>query len=300
MPISIRLKSTRQKGVLALVTLSFAFGLIAITIRYLGSYFELYQQLYLSAATAFLISLVIFPKTLTVKKLASVPKMDWLIILSRIICGYIIGGFLYREAVFIAKISNVTFIQALPFAAVFGWLFFKEQLTLKKLALLLVAYVGVVLIAVTDYSNVVSFGRGKLFSLVSGAFFSMSYVLRKWQSDVLMDTEITQIILVFASLFLLAASMLRGEGLPTIPTEPLLLVCLFLTGAFNAINIFLINYGFKHVKATVASNILTLEALFAMLLAIIFYSEVPNVKELVGGLFILFGAVAMNYVDKKE
>ena len=64
------------------------------------------------------------------------------------------------------------------------------------------------------------------------------------------------------------------------------------------LNIYLINYGFRHVHAVLASNILTLESVFALVLAIIFYRESPNLKELVGGIIIIASAIGMNRVEK--
>ena len=275
--------SKHAKGVVALIVLAFGFGVIAITARYLSSYYTLFQQLYLSVGLAFIVSLFIFPRSLSIKRLKKLPKRDWYVILFRVIIGYALAASLYRQALILTKISNVTFIQSIPFAGVFGWILFKEKFSFTKLLLLLVAYFGVVLIAVKDYSSLNSIGLGEIFSLISAALFALSYLSRKWQSDILTNMEITQVILLVGTVILLAISLLKGEGLPSFSFNLLLFLSLFFTGLFNAINIFLINYGFRNVKAVLASNILTLESVFALILAIIFYQEFPNVKELIGG-----------------
>jgi len=93
---------------------------------------------------------------------------------------------------------------------------------------------------------------------------------------------------------LLVASLALGEGRPVFNWQLILLFSLFFTALFNAINIFLINYGFRHVKAVLASNILTLESIFALVLAFIFYKELPNLKELFGGTLIIGSVIQMN------
>ncbi len=289
-----------RKGVASLVLLAFGFGMIAITARYLSSYYTLYQQLYLSLAVAFVISLFIFPKTLTFSKLKTVPQKDWMVMLFRVIIGYVIGAALYRESLTLTKISNVTFIQSIPFAGIFGFILFKEKFTSKKALFLVVAYLGVLLIAVKDFSSIFSFGKGEIFSFISSAFFALSYVSRKWMSDFLNDKEIAQLLLLIGTVILFAVSLIKGESLPSFNWHLLLLLSLFFTGLFNAINIFLINYGFKNVKAVLASNILTLESIFALILAIIFYREFPSIKELVGGALIIGSVIQMNRLEEKK
>src|SRR3972149_2679886 len=286
--------SKRSKGILALILLAFGFGAIAITVRYLSDFYTLYQQLYLTIGAAFIISLFIFPKTLNPQRLKKIPSKDWGIMVFRIVIGYLIGASLYRTALTLTKISNVTFIQSIPFAALFGWLIFKEKFTLPKFLLVALAYVGVIIISIKDLSTPLSFGRGELLSLISSAAFSLSYVSRKWQSDYLNDKEISQILLFVGTLVLFMASFLRGEGLPQISWQAVALLSIFLTGLFNAINIFLINFGFNNVKVVLASNILTLESIFALILAFIFYKELPTLRELFGGILIVGSVIQMN------
>jgi drug/metabolite transporter (DMT)-like permease len=49
-----------------------------------------------------------------------------------------------------------------------------------------------------------------------------------------------------------------------------------------------------------ASNILTLESVFALILAFIFYKELPTMKELIGGIIILGSVIGMNQLKEKE
>ena len=286
--------SKQSKGVGALVLLAFGFGVIAITARYLSYYYTLFQQLYLSVAIAFVVSLFIFPRTLSLRKIKSIPRRDWKIMFFRVVIGYLLGASLYRQALILTKISNVTFIQSIPFAGVFGFILFKEKFTLQKAMLLAVAYAGVLLIAVKDYSSIFSFGKGELFSFISSALFALSYVSRKWQTNFLNDKVITQVILFIGTIVLLITSLAAGEGYPTLSWQAILFLSLFFTGLFKAINIFLINYGFRNVKAVLASNILTLEAIFAVILAFIFYRKLPTLKELFGGTLIIGSVIQMN------
>jgi drug/metabolite transporter (DMT)-like permease len=240
--------TNHQKGILSLILLAFGFGAIAITARYLSFYYTLYQQLYVTIGVGFLVSLIIFPKTLSFERLKKIQRKEWVVMVFRVIVGYVLAGSLYRESITLTKISNVTFIQSIPIAGILGWILFKEKFTYKKLFFLAIAYVGVLLIAVKDFSSVLTFGRGELLSLISTLFFALSYVSRKWQTDLLTDKEIAQILLGLGTFILFLISLVKGEGMPVWNWEFALLLSLFFTGFFNAINIFFINYGFNNVR----------------------------------------------------
>jgi len=287
-----------SKGVIALVMLAFGFGLTAIITRYMSEYLTVFQQLTVALGSAFLFSMVIFPRSITLHRLRKISRRDWGILLFRVCIGYLLATSLYRASITLTKISNVTFIQSIPFAAIYGWVLFKEKFTIKKFLLLMIALGGVVLISIQDYSSLLSFGKGEIFSFISSALFALSFVSRKWQTDFLNDKEVAQILLFLGTIALVIITVIRGELLPPVDWQWLLIVSVVLTGFFNAINIYLINYGFRHVKAVLASNILTLESVFALILAFIFYRELPTLKEFLGGVLIIGSVVQMNRLEE--
>jgi drug/metabolite transporter (DMT)-like permease len=293
-------KAEQSKGVLALIFCTLGFAGIAISSRFLSYYTTLFQQLYLSVGLGFLFSFFLFPQTLSFKKIKNIPLKDILIILFRVVIGYLLAGSLYRQAIVLTKISNVTFIQSIPFTAFFGWLLFKEKFSFKKLFLILTAWFGVSLIALKSFSGILSIGTGEVFSFVSAFLFSLSYVSRKWQTDYLNDKEITQILLFIAFIVFLLISLINQESLPSLSLNFVFLSALLFTGLFNTINIYFLNFGFKHVQAVLASNILTLEAVFSLLPAFLFFKEFPSPKELLGGIIILLSVYVINRISKKD
>ncbi|MEK7522472.1 MAG: EamA family transporter, partial [Patescibacteria group bacterium] len=68
-------------------------------------------------------------------------------------------------------------------------------------------------------------------------------------------------------------------------------------GVFNVGNLFLTNYGLERVEAVLASNLFALELIFALLIGFLFYRELPNLKEIFGGVLILFSVVQMNKLE---
>lgn len=284
-----------------MVLLALGFALIAIFGRFLGKDFTPLQQLYLATGVGFALSILIFPKKITPSKLRNIPQKDWLIMAFRVLIGYVVAGSLFRASLVLTKIGNVAFIQSIPFTAILGVILFGELLTLSKVLYLLSAFIGVVLISINDYATLLSFGRGELYSLISALLFSLSYVSRKWQTNYLNDYEIAQILLGLGGVVLFLSSLILGENIPPLSAwTSVVITGVTITGFLNAINLIFINYGFKRVDNVTASNLLTLEGIFALALAYILFHEFPNPKELLGGFFVILGVIGMNRAAKSS
>lgn len=293
-------KTDKEKGILALVVLALVFASMGLFARYLATSFSTYQQVYLRLIAAFILSSLTFRNQIDWQKFKKVSKKDWGVILLRAISYSLFGIALFTQAIIITKYSNVSFIGSLPMTAVLGFILIGETFTWKKAFWVLIAFLGVMLISVKDYSHLLTWGHGEVLTLISTVFFSLSYVARKWQSDFLNNKELTVINFVFASLVVFLVSVFRGEGLPIIGWSWGVLVAVLGAGLFNVFNIYLTNYGFQKVEAVLASNILTLEALFAVILGFSFYREVPLIKDLFGGVVIISAVIAMNKSEAKK
>lgn len=58
-------------------------------------------------------------------------------------------------------------------------------------------------------------------------------------------------------------------------------------------------YGFKHMPAQVATVTMLLEIVFGIILAWIFFTEIPNGSSVLGGLLILFGVALPNFKQEE-
>jgi drug/metabolite transporter (DMT)-like permease len=297
---AIKANTKHKKGVFALVLLSFVFASMGLFARYLSTGFVLFQQVYLRVLAAFFLGLVFFKKDLNVGKLKRISKKEWGLLLFRSASSYLFGVTLFTQAIIMTKYSNVSFIGALPMVAILGALLLKEKLTFKKFLLILTAFSGVILIAVKDYFHLLVWGKGEVIALLATFVFSLSYVTRKWHSNLLNNKEITQITFFLSFIMLFVTSLIKGDGLPVSGWQIGLLLAVLGAGLFNIINMFLTNYGFQKVEAILASNILTLESVFAVILGLFFYKEVPIVKEFLGGTIIILSVIGMNKVEAQE
>jgi|SRR5882672_1302392 len=75
--------TNRSKGIVALFILAFVFATFGIFNRYLSQNFSSFQVQYLRVFVAILISFVLFRKDLHFRKLFSLPRREWFILLIR-------------------------------------------------------------------------------------------------------------------------------------------------------------------------------------------------------------------------
>ncbi|NMC35562.1 DMT family transporter [Candidatus Beckwithbacteria bacterium] len=293
-------KTDKERGILALIVLAIVFASMGLFARYLATGFLLFQQVYLRMLAAFVIGILVFGKHIQLAKFRLLSKKDWALIFLRAISYALFGIILYTQAIIITKYSNVSFIGSLPTTAVFGFILLKEKLSIKKFVLVLLAFAGVVLISVQDFSNLLSWGRGEVLTLISIIFFSLSYIARKWQSDTLNNYELTVINFLVAFVIVFLVSLVKGDGLPVANWNMSLVLMVIGAGIFNIANVFLTNYGFQRVEAVLASNILMLESCFAVVFGFVFYQEIPLAKEFLGGLIIIASVIAMNKTESRE
>ncbi len=293
-------KTEHQKGVLSLILLSLVFASMGLFARYLSTGFVLLQQVYLRVLAAFILGLIFFWKDLDFKKIKKISAKEWGLLIFRSATMYLFGVTLFTQAIILTKYSNVSFIGALPMVAVLGTILLKEKLTTNKLILIVTAFVGVILIAVKDYSHLFVWGNGELIALVSTFAFALSYIGRKWHTNLLNNKEITLLTFFISFIMIFVTSIVAGQGIPLTGWNWGLFVAVLGAGLFNVINMFLTNYGFQKVEAILASNILTLESVFAIVLGFLFYKEIPVAKELIGGLVITLSVLGMNKVEASE
>lgn len=193
-----------------------------------------------------------------------------------------------------AKLANVGFIDSLPLTAAFSLLLGLEKFTTKKVILVLLSFLGVVILSVKDFGNLISIGMGEYLILISGVFFAYRNFSRKWHTKLLNDAEITQLMMVFGFIIVLIGSIIAGEKLTFFNLSWDLIFILMIGGFIMIANIFLSNYGFSRVSPVFGNNILNLEAVFAFLFGYLYFGELLNLREVLGGILIMFSVVKMN------
>jgi drug/metabolite transporter (DMT)-like permease len=287
----------RQKGLLAIISLTVVYGILPLIPRYLSTSFPLFQQVYLRMFIGFLISFLIFRNQINVHKLQALPPKEWGLLVTRAAVYYLLGVTLYTQALLLTKISNVVLIGAIPSTAILAFILLKEPVSAKKISLVILSALGVFIISVKDFSHIFSFGLGEMVALLSTLFVSLGLISRRWHSSALNDKEISTLLLLFASLLIFITSIVKGEGLPLSNWGWGVFLALLLGGLLNTAVSFFMNYGFSRINAVLASNILASEPVFATLFAFLVFRELPLPKEILGGILVIASAILMNQLE---
>lgn len=289
--------SERKKGIFSLVGLAIIYASLGLFSRFLSTNFLLFQQVYIRMFAALILGFLFFYKKLDFSKLKKISIKEWLLLMFRSAGYYLFGVVLFTKASLLIKISTLSFIGSLPMTAALSFLLMQEKPTLKKIFYIFLAFVGVAIISIKDFSSVLVWGQGEMLALLSSIMASLSIVFRKYQTKLLNNIEISQIMLFFSFLFVLIGSLIFKEGLPLNNWNANILLMVIIAGVVNILLVLFTNYGFEKVQTSIASNILTLEMFFAVILGFMFYREIPTAKDMLGGIFILFSVFQMNKLE---
>lgn len=294
--------SNQSKGVASLVLLTLVFASMGIFARSLSADLSLFQQVYSRLFLAFIFSAFLFSKYIRWNKIFRLPKREWGVLFSRSVLQHLLGVVLVTAAVLHTKLGVVSLIQTLPVVSLLAVIFLKERLTTAKTFLIILASIGVFILTVRGSSGFNGFGRGEIYAILAAIAFSFGYISRHWHKAGLNNQEITTVMFFISTIVIFIASLLVGEGLPKLGSygHHTIIIALIGSGLFNVANLFLSNYGFEHVKAVTAGNILTLEALFGVVLGYLFYGETLTISEYVGGLLVITSVILMNNITQKE
>lgn len=292
----------RIKSIYALIFLCFIFASMGVFARYLSTSLLLLQQVYLRVFAAFVIGMIAFWPHIDISKLQKISAKEWGLLYIRALFFHVLGGSLFTLAMTLAKYANVSLIGSLPLTALFGYILLRDKLSMSKVIFLLSASFGGMLIGVNDLTQLSVWGRGEVIALLSTICFCLSFIMRRLHTSLLNNREMTLIMFLMAAMTLLIVSLVNGDGIPQ-PTsgwQPDLLMVIAAGGLFNVLALFMVNYGFSNINTALASNILTLEIVFALGIGFFLYQEIPITKEFIGGLVIVTSVIAMNQVEAKE
>lgn len=294
------IKSDRSKGIIALLFLTCLWGIATVIPRYLSISFTLFQQIYLRFFLGFIFALIFFRRYIRFNILLKITHKEIVLLFSRAFIYYVLGIVLTTHAILTTKISNVSFVQAMPMTALLGFVLIREKFTFKKGLLILLSFVGVLLISIKMQALAPSFGQGEIIALVSTFFLSIGMISRKWQPNLLNDKEIATCMLFLGFIFVFIISLLNGEKLPINNWTIVDITALLIGGFLNVGISYSINYGLSRVDAVLSGTIMALEPIIVTILGFILFMEIPVLKELLGGTLIIVSVYFMNKQIAKE
>lgn len=297
-----RKRAPASGALTALVVVAALFGLQGVLARFLGKDTYLYEQWYLRYALGFLFAALLFRNHVSYRKFLHLPKREWWVLLLRLVILAIFANGLYTLANEQAKIGLVAFMQVLPSVSILGVVLFHEKISWQRTLLILASFAGAAVVVVNNVHDLAGLNTGALLSLISGVLYGLAFVMRKMHTGVLNNQEITVAMTGIGMVvyYVLSVALYRRAFVPATVWDASFVLVLVVGGVIIAAVQFLLNYGFEHVSAVIAGNILSLEQVFGVLFGFLFYGELLTLRQVAGGVAILISVILMNMLAKRE
>jgi drug/metabolite transporter (DMT)-like permease len=275
----------------ALLGLSFTYGIAGIVARELQKELGTWQQVALQNWGGFLLAWVMLWVTQGRFTPSSVGFRGGMELMGRAVLGRVLGSVLYIQACLHAPLGNVGWLSALPTSVLFAWLVWGEQTSKREVYYLLLGLVGVGLVVAPSGSTISSLGYGELCALGATLLGGLAALLGR-DSVKETDTWSATVWVTFTTATtatLMACVIDGGLALPSVGNLPALATVIAIVFASSAGGLF----GYAHLSTSVASAILSLEAVWAIGIGYLIYGEVPTALAALGGGMIVWSAYAI-------
>ncbi len=201
--------------------------------------------------------------------------------------------YLYILAFVLTTLANATILfYTWPiFAAILGHYFLKERIIPYHIILIFVSFGGLV-IAFSDrsFSFLDQDLLGMVSSLIAAVFYATTVIIFK--SKVLQFGPVEMIFyqnliggIIFLPFFIIALPSITGADLGYGATYAIVI---------GMIVFYLFFFGLKHMKAYVASAIMYLEVVSAVILGYLILGEELTLRMMIGGSLIIFSSFLLN------
>ncbi|MED4128799.1 MULTISPECIES: DMT family transporter [Shouchella] len=193
----------------------------------------------------------------------------------------------------------VTLLYTGPvFVTLLSRLFFKERLTFRKIMALGMAVLGCAFVVgffPVGQQEVSLYIVG--FGLLSGFFYALYSILTKPVTKKYSVMTITTYVFFYASVFMVLSSNTTQKWHLFLSAE--VLISAFLLASISTVAGYIFyTIGLKHLEASRASILATVEPLVAVVTGMILLGEVLTLWQIVGILFVLYAAVLV--VERKS
>lgn len=233
---------------------------------------------------------------MTVPGIRSLIKERDTITAKDLICCLVSGFFLamHFNAYFISvKLTSiaaaVVLVDVEVFFVSFALLFFFHE-KLSKLAWIgiLITFLGSVIIAVGDAGGAGGSLTGDLWAL-SGALFMGIYTIMGRMCRKHMSTS-SYTTIVYWVTALTSLAMLTFQGTPVLGYSAIDILCAFgMTILCTLLGHSIFSWGLKFISPAFISTVKLLEPVFASLLGIVFFAEIPILSAVIGGIIVIAG-----------
>ena len=291
----IPIMNSEKRGIIELTIATFLFSLFGVFTRIIASQIGVFFQLWVRAAMMFVL---FFMASYFMHEMKKVKSSDWGLLLLRGLLIIVDFSCFYYSVTHLPM--NVTlflfYASSLIFSYVTGLLILKEKLTHTKTLSAIIAIIGLIIMFYGSLHGVALLPS--LAALLSGISFGLTTITSKSLTSSYSSTQVNGIGYLSAFLLVMPVMFISQE---VISFHQTLSLWITLIGfSFVGVGAFYLTLnGFKKLEVQKASLIMLAELLFTTLIGLLFYSEIPTVNTMIGGMCILVALTLPNVVKAK-
>jgi len=210
-------------------------------------------------------------------------------------CGGGLTSYLLTSSYVYLPIGIATMLHfSYPFFVAVIMIFFKERFTFTKVAAIILAIGGMVLM--TDFSGTVKLG-GIILAVLSGLVLAVYIVAANKSSFQSLNPFTVFFYISLCSSVLLGVTVFTGGNL-TLPKTMLDWTYMGIIALFcTTIAYSLLTAGAQRVNSTIASIVNMLEPLVSIFVGAVFLKEIPSMKTVIGCILV-FSAIVITVLKK--
>ena len=216
---------------------------------------------------------------------------DWLKIIS---AGFFLAlhfGLWITSLEMTSIASSVVLVTSHPvFVAIASWIIFKEHISRRIVAGIVIALAGVMIVNLTGLDTTGSSVYGNLMAIGAAAAMGSYLLVGQGLKNRMKTIDYLQLVYSFSALFLVAAVFVSGETLLGYPIQVYGML-LLLALVSQVIGHSCLNIAVRLIPATFVSVAILGEPVLASVLGVVVLHEIPGIWEITGGLIILGGII---------
>lgn len=234
------------------------------------------------------------------EELQKMNTKDWVLCAVSGICLGLHFSFYFESLRYTSIASSVVFVDTeVFFVALIMLLFFHEKIPLLGWVGILATFLGSVIIALSDSGS----GGGALLGdmiALTGAVFVAGYTMIGKVCRKRIST-ITYTFIVYGAAALTVLVLLLIRRIPLTGYEPVdYLAALGMAVFCTLLGHSVFSWGLKYESAAFVSNSKLLEPVFASIIGVFLFREIPKLAVVIGGLVVISGVLLYTYASPEE
>lgn len=232
------------------------------------------------------------------EEMKGMTKKDWILAVISGVCLGLHFSLYFESLRYTSIASSVVFVDTeVFFVALIMLMVFKERIPLLGWAGIMATFLGSVIIALSDSGSGEGALLGDMIALTGAVVVAVYTIIGKVLRQRISTTTYTLLVYIAASLTVLV--LLLITGVPLTGYQPVDYWAAFGMAVFcTLLGHSVFSWGLKYESAAFISNSKLLEPVFASLIGIVLFREIPRPAVILGGLIVIGGVFLYTRVSE--